>query len=160
MYNGKQLRVGGLVESGNLCLVRILGMPDKAGGAASAVRVFGRAGINIEFLSESQDPFGGANITAAISMTDLDRLEELTPSVRRETTSTQVLVEPNCAVVGMYGPELREIAGVATRMFSAFGERNINILAIATSHSSLCCIVKDKDRTAAVSAITSTFELA
>jgi len=159
MFNGKQLRIGGVVESSNLCVVRILGMPDKAGGAASAVKVFGRAGVNIEFLAESRDPSGGANVTAAILMTDMDRLDALLSEIRRETTTSYVESEPDCAVVGIYGPEVREIPGVATKLFAAFGERNINILGIATSLSSLCCVVRERDRAAAVSAISATFEV-
>lgn len=159
MFNSRQVRIGGVVESSNLCIVRILGMPDRAGGAAKAVHLFGRAGINIEFLAETQDPMGGANVTAAIPMTDMDRLEELLPEIRRETTSMQVQHEPNCAVVGIYGPEVREIPGIATKLFTAFGERNINILSIATSLSSLCCVVRERDRPAAVLAISSTFEM-
>lgn len=160
MNHWSQHLVGGLFESRNVCLVRIQGMNDQAGGAARAVRIFGTAGINIEFISESVDAGGYANITAAISMSDEDRLEELLPAIQRETTSLKVSREPNCSVLGIYGPDLRGIPGVATRLFAAFGEANINLLAISSSLSSLCLVVSEKEHRNAVSVISSVFDFA
>jgi aspartate kinase len=158
IHKGRSLRIGGIIEEPNLCLVKVLGIPDKVGGAAAAVRSFGKVGVNIEFISESADVSGLANITVAIGMSDLDRFAEHMSVLQRETGAVRVEKRAGCAVVGVYGPHFREIPGVAAMLFSALSEADVNLLAIASSISSLCCVVADKDRAAARKAILVAFE--
>jgi aspartokinase len=121
------------------------------------VRVFGAAGINLEFITESSDASGFANITAAVGQRDEDRVEELLPLIRRETRSIKVDHQPGCLMLGVSGQALRGVPGVAGRLFSAFGESQVNLLAIASSMSSLCCVVRQQDRAKAVQVFSDVF---
>jgi aspartokinase len=63
------------------------------------------------------------------------------------------------AVLSIFGPDFRERPGIAGTMFSALGSRDVNILAISTSISTLSCVI-DADRLGeAVSAMRETFDL-
>jgi len=157
MNSNGLLRIGGIIESPNIALVRLLGMPDRAGAAGAAVRIFAEAGVNIEFISESSDSGGTANLAVGISMSDIDRLEERMHALRRETGASTVTVGPGCALIGLHGQHFGEIPGVASRLFSAVGSSGVNILAIASSLSSMCCVVHDEDRARARAAIIDVF---
>ena len=157
MHSANLPRIGGIIESSHLCLVRLLGMQDAAGGAGIAIRTFGDAGINIEFISESSDGSGTANIAVVIGRTDLDRLDEVVARLERESSALQVSTMDDVAVVGVHGPYFREVPGVAAAFFSALGEEGVNVLAIASSISSLCCVVGDADRAAARKSILDVF---
>jgi aspartate kinase len=157
MMTGSLLRVGGIIESPSIALVRMLGMPDTAGAAARAVGVFSDAGVNIEFISESADAHGTANLVVGISMSDMDRLDENLPRLRNVTSATTVTILTGCALLGLHGPQFGEIPGVAARFFGALGATGVNILAIASSLSSMCCAVSDADRNVVRKAILETF---
>lgn len=157
MHSATLPRIGGIIESSHLCLVRLVGMEDAAGGAGVAVRVFGDAGINIELISESADATAMANISIVIGRTDLDRLDEVVEALRRECSAASIKTVEDVAVVGVHGPYFREVPGVASAFFTALGEEGVNVLAIASSVSSLCCVVSDADRAAVRKSILEVF---
>ncbi len=62
-------------------------------------------------------------------------------------------------MISIFGPDFRERPGIAGTMFSALGAREINILAISTSISTVSCVI-DIDRLGdAVDAMRETFDM-
>jgi aspartokinase len=62
-------------------------------------------------------------------------------------------------MVSIFGPHFAERPGIAGTMFSALASASINILAISTSISSLCCIIEETDMEPAVEVLREAFEL-
>jgi aspartokinase len=62
-------------------------------------------------------------------------------------------------MISIFGPHFGERPGVSGTMFTALAEAGINILAISTSISSLCCIIDESDMDEAVRVLEEAFEL-
>jgi len=63
------------------------------------------------------------------------------------------------AIVSIFGPDFRERPGIAGRMFDALAGRQVNILAISTSISTVSCVVASAQLDLALRALRETFDL-
>ena len=63
------------------------------------------------------------------------------------------------AIVSIFGPDFREIPGVAGMMYAALADAGINILSISTSMSSVSCVIDQARLDDAVAALKDTFEM-
>ena len=77
----------------------------------------------------------------------------------RDVVPKQVIQRPNVAIISIFGPDFRERPGIASTMFSALGAKQINILAISTSISTLSCVIDADCLDEAVVAMRETFDL-
>ena len=71
----------------------------------------------------------------------------------------EVIQRSDVALISVFGPDFRERPGIAGTMFSALGERGINILVISTSISTLSCVIDADCLEGAIEAVQETFEL-
>ena len=79
--------------------------------------------------------------------------------MREEVGGERIIQRPNVAIISIFGPDFRERPGIASTMFSALGGKQINILAISTSISTLSCVIDADCLDEAVAAMRETFDL-
>jgi aspartokinase len=119
----------------------------------------GEKGINVQFIVQCIDIHDNDQVVFCISEEKLEMARDVLEDVRRAVGAEQVIQRSSVAIISIFGPDFRERPGIAGTMFSALGERDINILAISTSISTLSCVI-DADRLQdAVAAMRQTFDL-
>jgi aspartokinase len=118
----------------------------------------GGGGINIELVVQCFDMDDNGNFALVIAQKDLDHalglMEELKPAIDAKAVS----YAPDVAVISVFGPHLREKPLVPGRMFTALGAMGVGPLAIATSISSVSCVVEGANLDAAVNALMEVFD--
>jgi aspartokinase len=143
----------GLAELG------VMTIPDRPAVAGKIMRALGDNDINVQFVVQCIDTQDYDHVVFCISQDDLESACRVLDDVRQELGEGQIVTRPDVALVSIFGPDFRERPGIAGTMFSAFGQRGINIRAISTSISTLSCVI-DADRLEeAVEALQETFEL-
>ena len=70
-----------------------------------------------------------------------------------------MIVQPEVAIVSIFGPDFRERPGIAGTMFHALAERGVNILAVSTSISTVSCVIESDPLESALVALRETFDL-
>jgi len=90
---------------------------------------------------------------------DLEAALEVLNTVKETVGAKEVVYDGEVGMISIFGPHFAERPGIAGMMFSALASAGINILAISTSISSLCCIIDLSDMDEAVQAIEGAFEL-
>ena len=80
-------------------------------------------------------------------------------TVSKEFNAREVSGDDAIAKVSIVGVGMRSHAGVATRMFDALAEENINIQMISTSEIKISVVVAERYMELAVRALHSEFEL-
>jgi aspartokinase len=83
-----------------------------------------------------------AQMVLCVDRTDLAASLEAIETIRPEIQPQAVTTRSEVASVAVFGPDFRERPGVAGQMFQALAERNVNILAISTSISTVNCIIE------------------
>jgi aspartate kinase len=154
-----KIKIGGIMQTTGLAKVGVMSIPDRPGTAGHIMDAMGRRGINVQFIVQCIDIHNNDHVVFCISEEDLEGAEDILGTVKEELGAEQVIQRKNVAVLSIFGPDFRERPGIAGAMFSALGSRDINILAISTSISTLSCVI-DADRLGeAVSAMRETFDL-
>jgi aspartate kinase len=119
----------------------------------------GESGINIELLVESFDLDDCGNFSLVIDQKDLDHavrvLEEIKPTIDARVVS----YTPDVAVITVFGPHLREKPRIHADMFSSMAAVGISSLAIATSLSSVSCVVEGQYLEPAIQALSQAFDV-
>jgi aspartate kinase len=154
-----KMKIGGIMQTTGLAKVGVMSIPDRPGIAGSIMAAMGRKKINIQFIVQCIDIHENDQVVFCISQDDLEEVGDILQEVKQQVGAEQVIQRPNVAIISIFGPDFRERPGIAGTMFSALGEREINILAISTSISTLTCVI-DADRLPdAVAAMREAFDL-
>ncbi len=136
----RKLKVGGILVSRNLGMISVLGTPAGPGMAGVVMEAVGNAEINIEFISCCPDTSGGDNIVVCVVKDRVDDALAAVDSVRERVRPARITTTENLTAVSVFGPHFREIPSVAGKVFRAFSDAGVNILAISTSISSVTSV--------------------
>jgi len=154
-----KITIGGIIESRNLIMISILSAPNQPGIAGKILTYLGNQTINVEFITESGNASGGADISFCIHSDFraqiLNHLDELKNLVQAQISKWI----DNVAILTIYGPHFREKPAVAGRMCAALGSFGINILGISTSISSVSCVIDNAKIELAKTALMQFFQL-
>jgi aspartate kinase len=119
----------------------------------------GERGINVQFIVQCIDIHDHDQVVFCIADDELAEAQDILEDVRDEVGGQQVIQRRNVAIISIFGPDFRERPGIAGTLFSALGAKEINILAISTSISTLSCVIDAEKLSDAVAAIRETFDL-
>jgi aspartate kinase len=154
-----KIKIGGIMQTTGLAKVGVMSIPDRPGTAGYIMASLGRKGINVQFIVQCIDIHDNDHVVFCIAQEDLEKAKDILQGVKSDLGAEQVIQRENVAVLSIFGPDFRERPGIAGTMFSALGSRDINILAISTSISTLSCVI-DADRLQeAITAMRETFDL-
>jgi aspartate kinase len=145
----------------NVALVTIsgAGMIGTPGVAAQIFTILGQNQINILMISQGSSE---ANISIIIRRNDLDQAVQLLEfSLLGKGVIRNVSFEDDVCVIAVVGAGMRGTIGVASRIFKAVADNQINVRVIAQGSSELnvSFVVGEKDGGRAVQALHSEFQL-
>ena len=154
-----KIKIGGIMQTTGLAKVGVMAIPDRPGTAGQIMAALGKRGINVQFVVQCIDIQDNDHVVFCIAEEELKLSQDILEDIRSKVGAEKVIQRPNVAILSIFGPDFRERPGIAGVMFSALGQRDINILAISTSISTLSCVI-DADRlTDALAAMRETFDL-
>ncbi len=139
-----KIAIGGMLETTNLVLVKVLGVRKGPGVAGVTLSRLGENNINVLCVVSSSDLENRENITLALQKDALDQALGLLQEVREEIGAERIEVQRNCCVISIYGPHFSERPSIAGLMFDTMADAGIDIHAISTSVSTVSCVI-DQD---------------
>jgi len=159
MDKGKNIKIGGIMQSADLGMVGVMSTPDRPGVASSIMDSLGQHGVNVEFIVQCIDLNNLSNIVFCVKEAAVDHALALLEEVRKEVGAQRVIVTRDVAIVSIFGPDFRQRPGIAGAMFKSLADQGINIMSISTSISTVSCVIESDRLAKAVQAIRDTFEL-
>lgn len=158
MTNGK-LQADGLIQRDHLAMISIMDIPSRPGVGGKLFSALSDQGINVELVVHLIDLEEKDRIVLCVDRDDLSEALTVVERVREEVGGKAVTSDPEVASVSLFGFDFREQRGVASRMFEALGDYNINIRAISTSLSTITCVIEARHLDEAVHALRDAFTL-
>lgn len=152
------MKIGGLVEQGNLVMYTITSLADRPGVAGNILNLLAEAQINLEYITEISYRDNSAVMSFCINADYMDATDKLIQK-NIEVKSLKISKIEFVSILGIYGPHFREKPGIAATFCSVLGEAGINILGIASSISTISCIIDIRDFEKAKKLLLSRFEL-
>ena len=142
--------IKGVAKDTDVAVITILNVPDEPGTSFKIFGLLAQKNINVDIILQSTGRDGKKDISFTCSEGEGD----LAMRVLKESAHFHdVSVDTTCAKVSIVGAGMQSHSGVASKMFEALSNNNINIKMISTSEIKISCIIDRNDADKAVSAI-------
>jgi aspartate kinase len=152
--------VSGVAYDKNEAKIAVMGVPDKPGIAARILTALSDANISVDMIVQNVSSADMTDFTFTVTKADLKQAQIITNEVAKEIHAREVLCDENISKISIVGLGMRSHAGVATRMFTALAQNNINIQMISTSEIKVSVVIDEKYTELAVRILHETFGLA
>ena len=142
--------IKGVAKDTDVAVITILNVPDEPGMSFKIFGLLAQKNINVDIILQSTGRDGKKDISFTCSEGEAD----LAMRVLKESAHFKdVSVDTTCAKVSIVGAGMQSHSGVASKMFEALSNNNINIKMISTSEIKISCIINREDADKAVSSI-------
>lgn len=155
----KKIKIGGIIQNQHLSAIRILGVADRPGIAATILNALGEEEISAQFIVQCIDLHHQDHICICIDRDALDLARVQAQEAARVIGAQSVEYIEQASLISIFGPDFRERPGIAGTMFHALAANDINIIAISTSISTISCVIETQYLETAARALREAFEL-
>lgn len=149
--------IKGVAKDKDVAVVSILEVPDVPGMSFKVFSLMAQKKINVDIILQSSGRNGNKDLIFTVPLGDAEGARKLLEENITRFGGGQVAVKTNVAKVSIVGAGMQSHFGVASRMFEALADSNINIQMISTSEIKISVIIDEIDADRAVSAIHDAF---
>ncbi|MBR3844345.1 MAG: aspartate kinase [Clostridia bacterium] len=148
----EKMLIRGVAKDDNVARVTIMGVADTPGVAYKIFAVLSAAKINVDIILQSIGRDGSKDIVFTVSA---DQKDDTVDALNRSgvTGEAKVMVDTNVTKLSIVGAGMESHPGVASKMFEALFNSDINIQMIATSEIKISVLIDKKDADRAVQAV-------
>lgn len=154
----EKIKVGGIMQSDGRSLLRVLSVPSTPGASSTLLSAVGGAGINLELIVYSQDLDQMSNYAMVVAGKDLEHALGVLEEAQDEVGAAGIAYTPDVAIISVFGPHLREKPAIPGAMMGALASVGVTALAVATSISSVSCVVEGAHLDTSLDALTAVFD--
>ncbi len=151
--------VSGIAFNRDEAKITLAGVPNTPGVAARILAPVGAANIEVDVIVQNVGADDTTDLTFTVNKGDMKKALGILEGVSKEIGAREVRGDSEIAKVSIVGVGMRSHAGVASRMFTALAEENINIQMITTSEIKISVIIDERYLELAVRALHTAFEL-
>ena len=155
----ERLVVSGVTHDKNQARITLKKVPDKPGIAAKIFTPVAGAGIVVDMIIQNTRPGGQTDLTFTVPKASFKQALEMEQKIAAKIGAEEVFGDENIAKVSVIGVGMKDHSGVASKMFNALANENINIMMISTSEIRISCVIEEKYTELAVRVLHSAFEL-
>lgn len=128
-------------------------VPDKPGIAAQIFSKLAEKNINVDMIIQNIGADGYTDMSFTVSTEDVEKTSLLSDMIRNSVGAQEVTCDENIAKVSVVGVGMRSHTGIASQLFKALAEKNINIEMISTSEIKISVVVAQDRAEEAVKAL-------
>ena len=134
-------------------------VPDVPGIAAKILGPISDAGIDVDVIVQNIGADNTTDFTFTVDKSDFSKAESILKETSKSLGGGQVEVDDDIAKISIVGRGMRANAGVASKMFQALAENEINISMITTSEIKISVVIKKDEMKDAIKALHDAFDL-
>lgn len=149
----EKLLIKGVTKDVNIARISAMGVSDQPGIAFRLFSLLAKHKVSVDIILQSVGRDGTQDISFTVAAKDADEVVRLLKERKDTLGLKSVICDPNVAKVSIVGAGMETHAGVASKMFEALGEANINIQMIATSEIKISVLIAEEEANKAVAAI-------
>ncbi len=151
--------ISGIAFNRDEAKLTVIGVPDIPGVASKILGPVSRANIEVDVIVQNVAADNTTDFTFTVHRNDYEEARTVLNQVAEELGARDVVGDNKIAKVSIVGVGMRSHAGVASKMFDALAEENINIQMISTSEIKVSVVIAEKYLELAVRALHTAFEL-
>lgn len=141
----EQVEITGIAHNRDEAKLTILGVPDKPGIAYGILGPIAEANIEVDMIVQNVSADGSTDFTFTVHRNDYEKALAILKKVADDTGARGgVTGDDKIAKLSIVGVGMRSHAGVASNMFKALADENINIQMISTSEIKVSVVIDEK----------------
>lgn len=153
----EKMLISGVAKDTDVARLSVTGIPDKPGIAFKIFSKLSAKDINVDIILQSIGRESKKDISFTVAKNHLDEAVKILENFKESVGADDILIDDKVAKVSIVGAGMESHAGVASTMFEALFDAQINIRMIATSEIKVSVLIDIDDADKAVTAIHSKF---
>ena len=151
--------ISGLSSIDTEAKLTIRGVPDLPGVAAKILGPVSDAGIDVDVIVQNISADNTTDFTFTVDQSDADAAKMILKETSESLGGGSIEVDDDIAKVSIVGRGMRGQSGIASKMFQALADHEINILMITTSEIKISVVIQKGLMEKAVNALHDKFQL-
>ena len=151
--------VSGISSIDSEAKLTLRGVPDIPGVAAKILGPISEAGIEIDVIVQNISAENTTDFTFTVNEDDAEAAEAILLEMSSSFGGGLVEVDSDIAKISIVGRGMRAHAGIASKMFEALANEQINILLITTSEIKISVVIKRDSMKDAIVCLHDAFDL-
>ncbi len=153
----EKMLISGVAKDTNVARISVTSIPDRPGLAFKMFSKLAAKDINVDIILQSIGRDETKDISFTVAKEKGQQAIEICKDYANAIGAGEILYDDKVAKISIVGAGMETHAGVASRMFEALYDNQINIQMIATSEIKVSVLIDAADADRAVSAIHSKF---
>lgn len=154
----EKMLINGITSDSNVAKIAVIGLQNEPGIAFKLFNVLAKSNINVDVILQSVGRDNTKDISFTVEEAYLKEAISVIENPDNNLKFDKLSYDTNVAKVSIVGAGMMTHAGVASDMFEALYNANININMIATSEIKITVLINQSDVDKAVRAIHEKFE--
>ena len=151
--------ITGISSTQNDAKVKLVGVKDKSGVAASIFKPLSKNSINVDMVVQNISANGNeTDLTFTIKNDDLKKTKKIIKD-NKSIKFRNLLFDKEVSKISIIGVGMITTPGVTFRMFQTLANKKINILVISTSEIKISVLIDKKNTKKALIALHKEFKL-
>ena len=151
--------VSGISSIDSEAKLTLRGVPDIPGVAAKILGPISEAGIEVDVIVQNISAENTTDFTFTVNEDDAVAAEAILLEMSNSFGGGLVEVDSDIAKISIVGRGMRAHAGIASKMFEALANKEINILLITTSEIKISVVIKKGSMKDAIACLHDAFDL-
>lgn len=151
--NMEKMYVSGVAQDKKIARIALIGLPDEPGVAYRVFALLARQNINVDIILQSIGRGDTKDISFTVAEDEAEACREILTQNQAALGFDHFDISTDVAKISIVGAGMATNPGVASQMFEALFEANINIRMISTSEIKVSVLVSKEDSERAVRAI-------
>ena len=153
----EDLEINGIAKDDNISRITVMGLENKIGKTYKVFKLLSEHKINVDTIVQSFGESINKNLSFTIKTADLPETLKLLEENKEYLTAKEIVHFDNLSKVSIVGIGMTNKTGMATKMFEALYEENINMHLISTSEIKITVLVNQDESDRAIKAIHNKF---
>lgn len=159
VVNVEKMLIRGVARDNDVARISIIGVPDQPGVAFKIFSHLAAKKVNVDIILQSIGREGKKDISYTVARDNQETAMKIMEDLCKSLGAEKVTCDDNISKVSIVGAGMQSNPGVASKMFEALAEENINIQMISTSEIKISVLVVREDSEKALNAIHDAFDL-
>ena len=153
----EKMLISGVAKDTDVARISVMGVPNIPGLAFKMFSKLSAKDINVDIILQSIGHDGKKDISFTVAKNRGEEAVALMKEYTENLGAEEILYDDKVAKISIVGAGMESHAGVATKMFEALYDAQVNIQMISTSEIKVSVLIYSADADKAVSAIHSKF---
>lgn len=140
----EQALISGIAFNRDEAKLTILGVPDQPGVAYKILGPIAKQNIEVDMIIQNTGHDNTTDFTFTVHRNDYQTALKILQNTAKELNAQEVTSDEHIAKISVVGVGMRSHAGIASNMFEALAQENINISMISTSEIKISVVVNEK----------------